>query len=120
MSGKENELAALRQEQTKLRDNRIADDSKGRLKKISNKKFTTCFVFAISEFERIFGLLWGHGLPEDKLDEDHRANKILWDLVRKRILDKGNIQSRALGMEIDLHKIEFRGYRMDFGRKYDG
>jgi hypothetical protein len=121
MSEKEKELAALRQEQTILREDRIADDSKGRLKKISNKKFNTCFIFALSEFERTFGLeLWGYGLPEGNLNDDHRANRILWDLVRKRILDKGNTQARALGMEIDLHKIEFEGYRMDFGRKDNG
>jgi hypothetical protein len=25
-----------------------------------------------------------------------------------------------LGMEIDLHNVEFEGYRMDFGGKTDG
>lgn len=113
MSEKERELATIRHEQTELRKSRIVNDSKDRLKKISNTKFETCFIFAISEFERIFGLeLWGHDLPEEKLTDDHKANRILWDVVRKRILDKGNTQSRALGMEIDLHNIEFVGYRM--------
>ncbi len=120
MFEKEKELAALKQEQEKLRTGRIAEDSRERLKGISNKKFRTCFIFAISEFERTFGLLWGHGLPEDKLDENHRANKILWDLVRKRILDKGNTQSRALGMEINLHRVKFEGYRIDFERENNG
>lgn len=113
MSEKERELATIRHEQTELRKSRIVNDSKDRLKKISNKKFNTCFIFALSEFERTFGLeLWGHDLPEEKLTDDHKANRILWDLVRKKILDKGNTQSRALGMEIDLHNIEFVGYRI--------
>ncbi len=34
--------------------------------------------------------------------------------MRKNILDKGNAQSRALSMEIDLHNVEFEGYRMNF------
>lgn len=113
MSEKEKELSILKQEQEKLRIDMITEDSKNRLKKISNKKFNTCFIFALSEFERTFGLeLWGHDLPEEKLTDDHKANRILWDVVRKRILDKGNTQSRALGMEIDLHNIEFVGYRI--------
>lgn len=112
MSEKEKELAALKQEQIKLHADRIADDSKVRLKGISRTKFNTCFIYALDQFEKTFGLLWGHGLPEDKLSDDHKANRILWDLVRKKILDKGNTQARALGMEIDLHSVRFTGYQM--------
>lgn len=121
MSQKEEELAALRRRYKEINKGRIAKDSRDRLKKIANKKFRTCFIAALAEFENTFGLeLWGHNLPEEELTSEQKANKIRWEQVRKNILDKGNTQARALGMEIDLHKVEFEGYRMDFGGKNDG
>lgn len=120
MSEKEKELAALRRIQKDVRSGRIAHDSRERLKKIAKKKFRTCFISALSEFESMFGvLLWGHGLPEDEITSEQNANRVIWDQVRKNILDKGNAQSRALGMEIDLHHVEFQGYHMSFGGKID-
>jgi hypothetical protein len=122
MSGKEKELAELRQEQQNVSKGRIARDSRDRLKKIANKKFRTCFIFALAEFESIFGVeLWGHSLPDDQLTPEQKANRIRWEQVRKNILDKGNAQSRALGMEIDLHKVDFTGYQITFlGGQRDG
>lgn len=121
MFRKEEELAALRRTQKEAQRGRIAKDSQERLKKISHKKFRTCFISALAEFENTFGFdLWGHNLPEDQITKEQKANRILWDQVRKNILDKGNAQSRALGMEIDLHRVEFEGYHMDFGGKTDG
>jgi len=115
MGSKEEELAALRRHQRKLHSGRIAQDSRDRLKKIAHKKFRTCFIAALSEFETTFGFeLWGHSLPEEQMTSEQKANRIRWEQVRKNILDKGNTQSRALGMEIDLHKIEFEGYSMEF------
>jgi hypothetical protein len=120
MSRKEEELAALRRVQKVAHLGRIAKDSQDRLKRIAQKKFRTCFISALSEFENTFGLdLWGHDLPDDKVTPEQKANRVRWDQVRKNILDKGNAQSRALGMEIDLHQVKFEGYRMDFGRTND-
>lgn len=121
MSEKEKELAELRRAQKNIRSGRIARDSRERLKKIAQKKFRTCFIFALSEFENKFGvLLWGHGLSDDEITSEQSANKIIWEQIRKNILDNGNTQSRALGMELDLHNIEFEGYQMTFGGKSDG
>lgn len=116
MSRKEEELAILQREQKIAQRGRIAQDSRDRLKRIAQKKFRTCFVSALAEFENIFGfVLWGHSLPDDQLTPEQKANRIRWEQVRKNILDKGNTQSRALGMEIDLHRVEFEGYRIDLG-----
>lgn len=116
MSRKEEELAELRKTQTKAHNGRIVSASQDRLKKISHKKFRTCFISALSEFENTFGLeLWGHNLPEDQITPEQKANRIRWDQVRKNILDKGNAQSRALGMEIELHRVEFEGYHLRCG-----
>jgi hypothetical protein len=121
MSTKEEELAKLRHHRKNAHRGRIAKDSRDRLKRIAHKKFRTCFISALAEFEDTFGpCLWGHNLPDEHLTPEQRVNRISWEKVRKNILDKGNAQSRALGMEIDLHSVEFEGYRMDFGGKTDG
>lgn len=115
MTNKEEELAALQKLHKQETRGRISKDSRDRLKKIANSKFRTCYISALAEFENIFGFeLWGHSLPEDQLTPEQKANKIRWEQVRKNILDKGNAQARALGMEIDLHKVDFEGYRMTF------
>ena len=121
MSKKEEELVVLSKEQKKKHQRRIAQDSKNRFKQIANTKFRTCFIFALAEFEKTFGLeLWGYNLSEDNITPTQRVNRTRWEQVRKNILDKGNAQSRALGMEIDLHHIEFEGYHMDFGGTRNG
>lgn len=121
MTRKEEELAEIQHTQKNVRSGRIAQDSRDRLKKIAHKKFKTCFIFALNEFEDKFGLsIWGHGLADDQITEEQKANRVIWKEVRKHILDKGNTQSRALGMEIDLHDIEFKGYCIKFGGTPDG
>ncbi len=121
MSQKEIELAALQRKQKGTREVRIAEDSQNRFKKIANKKFRTCFIFALAEFEKTFGLeLWGHNLPKDEITSEQEANRIRWHQVRKNILDKGNAQSRALGAEINLHLVKFEGYHMNLGGIKDG
>ena len=120
MTQKEEQLAALRRDNQASHRGRIARDSRDRLKKIAAKKFRTCFISALAEFENAFGLIiWGKGLPDDQLTQEQIANRVQWEHVRKNILDKGNAQSRALSMEIDLHKIEFEGYRMELGGTKD-
>lgn len=121
MSRKEEELSNLRRTAKEYGRRRVAENSRNRFKKIANKKFRTCFIAALAEFEAAFGIIiWGQGLHENELTKDQRVNRIKWEQVRKNILDKGNTQSRALGMEIDLHKIEFEGYRINLGETTNG
>jgi len=120
MYTKEKELAILRQRQNSLRREHLIKDSKNHLKKIANKKFRTCFIAALAEFENTFGLIWGHNLSEEQLTSDQKINKKKWGNVRKNILDKGNTQARALGMEIDLYEIEFKGYQINFRGRNSG
>jgi len=113
MSDKEKKLLAINKAQRKYSINKIAEDSKKRLKLLSTKKFKTCFIFAIAEFEKVFGLdLWGHGLPEDQITVLQKANRDRWQQVRTSILNKGNVQARAMESELDLHDIKFVGYKM--------
>lgn len=94
---------------------KLLESMKTRFKKIAKKKFTTCFIFAISEFEKVWGQeLWGHGLPEDKLTDKQKSNRKRWEQVRRDILDKGNGQLRGFESEIDIHNLEFKGYSITF------
>lgn len=120
MSQKEKELSNLQKERRKLREHRIDDKSKDRLKMIASTKFRTCFISALSEFEDEFGPeIWGHSRDDETLTKKQMDNRIRWNSVRKRILDKGNVQLRALNMEMDLHDIRFKGYVVDFRRMDD-
>lgn len=111
---KEQELHNLRSAQKKTFQAKVLQDSLTRLQDLSTKKFKTCFVYAIAEFENVFGLeLWGHGLPEDQLTGVQKANRDRWQQVRTNILNKGNTQSRAMTAEMALHEIRFVGYQMD-------
>lgn len=113
---KEKEIFDIRKKLKKESINKRNDNTKLRLKRICEKKFRTCFIAALAEFEKVFGLeLWGHGLPCQELTPIQIANKIRWEQTRQAILNKGNTQSRAVSSEIDLHEIKFLGYKMEFG-----
>jgi len=95
-------------------------NSKERVKKIAGKKFNTCFIFPISEFENVFGELWGHGLLDNQLNDQQKLNRKKWEQIRRNILDKGNLQRRAFESELELYNIEYCGYKADFvGGKND-
>lgn len=89
---------------------RVMDASKYRLEKIISKKFQTCFIGALSEFESVFGYMWGHGLNMDVLSEEQIRNREKWEIVRHKILNKGNTQLRSVKEEIELHEIKWNGY----------
>ncbi len=122
MLEKDKNLLAIRNKSRTDRKDRIKVDSKDRLKEIAKKKFETCFIFCIAEFENAFGReLWGHGLQDNELTDTQLKNKDSWMKLRKDILNKGNTQRRALVAEIDLHNVEFEGYRMNLiGDKENG
>lgn len=51
---------------------------------------------AVNEIEMVFGYLWGHGEPEDKLTENQKKFLKLWQRLRSKILNNGNDQIRSL------------------------
>lgn len=115
------EMYEIKKQQKELAQTQLSERIKQRLKNIAKKKFTTCFIFAISEFEKVFGQeLWGHGLPDLLLSDVQKANRIRWEQIRRDILDKGNGQLRGFESEINLHNLEFEGYSISFvGNKGD-
>ncbi len=96
-----------------MKDELIARGSKKRLKTITDRKFNTCFIFPLSEFETAFGSMWGHGLEDEELTAEQKMYKAKWDQVRMNILNKGNAQRRALQTEIDLYDVRFERYHME-------
>jgi len=84
------------------------------LRHIVKKKFATTFIHALDTFEKSFGHHWGFGKPDNQLSDLEKTNKVIWDMVRKSILDNGNHQCRALLSELDLHNIDFVGYKSGF------
>lgn len=97
----------------------VEKGSKNRLKNITNKKFRTCFISPLSEFELAFGEIWGHGLSEEELTSEQKVNRQKWEQIRQNILNKGNTQRRALLQEIELYDINFNGYHMEIRPKGD-
>lgn len=107
-----NDLAKARRQRIGVR--RIANSAE-HLISVIRKKFETCFIFPLSEFEHTFGPeLWGFGLPEDQLTEAQKANRLKWEAVRNNILNKGNTQSRAVVNELGLYDVNYVGYRTSF------
>ncbi len=106
-------LASAQRAGHRANEQEIQRESLERLKRIAQRKFRTTFIFPIAEFETVFGLgLWGHGLPDDQLTNEQRANRLRWEQVRTAILNNGNTQARALQAELDLHRVQFQGYRV--------
>ncbi len=114
-------LAKAQRAGHRANEGQIKQESLERLRRIANRKFRTCFIFPIAEFETVFGLaLWGHGLPDDQLTDEQRVNRDRWEQVRTAILNNGNTQKRALEAELDLHDIKFRGYQIFLGGRGNG
>ena len=108
-------LADLRKQQLGESKMNRNEKNKDRFKNICKKKFQTCFIFPLAEFEDAFGeKLLGKGLQENELTEEQKLNRIKWNQLRKNILDKGNAQLRAFLSEIELCSIEYVGYKSKF------
>ena len=97
-----------------MKEEMLIIGSKKRLKNITDKKFNTCFIFPLSEFETVFGSMWGHGLSEEELNVEQKMNRAKWEQVRMNVLNKGNAQRRALQTEIDLYDVKLNRYHMEF------
>lgn len=64
------------------------------IKDEADKRIRTAFIYAIAEIEKEFGYLWGEEKEEGTTspEEDKFYEKFM--NLRKRILDKGNLQIR--------------------------
>ena len=95
---------------------RYKDGSKRRLLNILKKKFDTTIIGSLAAFEESFGELWGHGLPDNELDEDQLYWKDVWMETRSKVLDNGNSNSRAAQNEISQYTLSWNRYVNNFNR----
>jgi hypothetical protein len=108
------QIACAKQKQNELHDSKYKDKSKKRLSNIISTKVKTSFIGSISTCENNFGFLWGHGKPENELDEEEFSMREIWENVRAQILDNGNSQLRATMNEIQNYTITWDRYHLDF------
>lgn len=78
------------------------------------KKFNTTMIGAISEIEKTFGQLWGHGKDESRLTRDEREWREQFMLLRTAILNNGNNQLRAAINEVGEYTMAWQKYNMTF------
>lgn len=90
------------------------DKSRERLKKIMDKKFLTTTIYPLSQFEEMFGSLWGHGKPEKALTEEEIEFRDKWEVCRNRILNNGNQQRRNAMAELDMNEVTWLRYTTVF------
>jgi len=93
------------------RDNKNKE-KRDKLKERLSRNILTSFVFAISEFEKEFGNIWGNNLDISNLSPDQVENREKWARTRKNIFDKGNAQRRFLEKEVDMYSVEYNGYQI--------
>ena len=88
-----------------LENNRI-NRNKDALVNSTSTKIRTSFIFALAEFERVFGHLWGHEIEDDDdlTDEQYQMYE-MYMMVRKNILDNGNTQIRAMKNDLNGYSI---------------
>jgi len=106
------QLAASRQKQKEIKEDKYREKSKKRLSNIITTKIRTSFIGAISSCEENFGFLWGHGKDDDDLTEEEASMKEVWEEIRTEILDNGNTQLRAATNEIEHYSINWERYSM--------
>lgn len=92
----------------------MSDDLNRQLGESMEKRMKTIMIGALSEFEKVFGDIWGHGLPEDQLDDEMRRSREEWNEVRTKVLDRGNANIRSAYTELAKYAIEKKRYVYKF------
>jgi hypothetical protein len=90
------------------------EQCKERFKKIVGKKFETVTVYPLSQFETIFGHLWGHGKPKESLTDEENVMRAKWEQCRTNILNVGNQQRRNFEAELSMYDVLWNRYQTVF------
>lgn len=94
------------------------ESSNERLLSISSKKIKTTMIGALQAIEDEFSYLW---TPEEneEVDSEHIFMKNLFDKVRERILDLGNVQIRNLEKEFKQYDVFWKRFTINLPVKKD-
>lgn len=85
------------------------------LAQIIRRRMTTVFIGAIADIQKTFGELWTSKPGEELSDEDKEDMeqwRLVFEEIRKSILDRGNDQGRAMIEDLDKFGIEWCGAKM--------
>ena len=88
-------------------------NSKKRLITNVEKKFKTTMIGALSQFEQLFGELWGQDSNSPPTQEQEEWYE-KWQAVRTEILNNGNNQLRACLDEIAQYTMTWDRYKTEF------
>lgn len=70
------------------------------IKKITETRIRTSFIFPVAELERLFGFLWGHEISDkSSLTPDQLRWLEVYKEFRKNTFDNGNSQIRSIGID---------------------
>jgi hypothetical protein len=81
--------------------------SKDRLLRIIETKIRTSFIGALSSTEEEFGELWGDGEAPENLNSEELYWFERYQQLRKKILNNGNNQIRAMYNELDQYELQW-------------
>lgn len=104
----------------KLNANRYEQHSKRLLTSNISKKFQTTMIGSLSNFEKLFGELWGFGKHPSELSSSELEWYNKWQAVRTEILNNGNNQLRACLDEMAQYTIKWDKYQTKFIVRKDG
>lgn len=76
------------------------------------KRILTSFIFSLAQMEEQLGFLWGEELENDsQMSEEQKRFDLIYEGIRKRVLDNGHKQLRHLLDEINYYNItRIKGY----------
>ena len=90
------ELEYQNQKSLKIKSNFVEKES---------TRMKTCFIFAIAEFEKLFGHLWDETKEDAEVEGPEFYKKLFLEL-RKSVLDNGNNQIRAFQKDMENYKVD--------------
>jgi hypothetical protein len=76
-------------------------------------RMKTCFIFAIAEFEKLFGHLWDESKEDAEIEGPEFYKKLFLEL-RKNVLDNGNNQIRAFHKDMENYNVDLVKYYYRF------
>jgi hypothetical protein len=106
-----NKNLKLRRQIDEQKDKEYKLASRKRLFDICKKKIQTTMIGALDTIEKKLGQFW---TPEDgdRPTNEQLAVKMVYDEVRREILDRGNHQIRNLETELAQYEVEWKRYTL--------
>ena len=100
------EMIKIASERKKARNDAFKEVSSHKLYEVAKKKISTTMIGALDSIEKKFGFLWSG----EKLSKEQSEMKLLFDELRREILDRGNTQIRNLQAEFANYEIVYKKY----------